>query len=90
MRHEQRTGKRILAAILLALCVWGLLLAVGAYLGLWHRAGEDGGLRDLRRFWIVLGIMALFLTFWLAALALRARRVQSRRPRDAPRPGRDD
>ncbi len=78
MNREQRTGKWVLAAIVLALCVWGMLLAIGAYLGLWHQGPNRGGLRDARRFWIVLAVVAAFLTFWGAALAMRARRVRTR------------
>jgi hypothetical protein len=74
VKREERTGRRILVAIVVALAVWGLVLAVGAYLGLWHQVGERGGLRDPRRFWIVFGVVAMFLLFWGAALAMRAKR----------------
>jgi uncharacterized membrane protein YhaH (DUF805 family) len=78
MTSHRRSGKWILLGIVLALCVWGILLAVGAYLGLWHQGRGQGGLRDPRRFWIVLGIVAIFLAFWGAALAMRTRRLRSR------------
>ena len=83
MSDQVQTSRRILLAILIALVVWGLLLAIGAYLGLWHQAGPRGGLRDARRFWIVFGVVAVFLGCWGAALAVRARRVFRRRLSDS-------
>ena len=78
MTSHERSGKRILIAIVVALAAWGVLLAVGAYLGMWHQGGGREGLRDPRRFWIVLGIVAAFLAFWGVALAVRTRRLRSR------------
>jgi uncharacterized membrane protein YhaH (DUF805 family) len=78
MSSHEGSGKRILIAIVVALAAWGVLLAVGAYLGMWHQGGGREGLRDPRRFWIVLGIVAAFLAFWGVALAVRARRLRSR------------
>src|SRR5688572_6121272 len=74
MTSQERSGRRLLFAIMLALAGWGLLLAVGAYLGLWDRAADDGVARDPRRFWVVLGVVGAFLALWGVALAVRARR----------------
>ena len=55
--------------IMLAVLVWGLLLAVGTFL--------FGGNHPLLRAAIVVGCTLAFLGLWLAALALRQRRVKS-------------
>ena len=56
------------AWIMLAVLVWGIVLAIGAYLFggtlLWQRAS------------IVLGSALLFVAFWLAMLAHRQRRMR--------------
>jgi hypothetical protein len=64
--------KRWLPIVLLAtaLVAWAGLFAAGAYLNL----GADRPQHDLRKPLIILGSMATFLTFWGAALWLRARR----------------
>jgi hypothetical protein len=74
----------MLIAILLALAGWGLLLAVGAYLGMWDTTPQETGTRDPRRFWIVLGAVAAFLAFWGTALAFRAWRRNPPRPPEGP------
>jgi hypothetical protein len=53
---------------MLAVLVWGGLLALGSYL--------FGGNYAVARAAIVLGITAGFLTLWLGALAARNRRVE--------------
>ena len=64
-------------AIILALAAWGLLLAIGAYLGLWQPDGQVAR-RDVRRFWIVFGVVAAFLAFWGAAILFRTARAAAR------------
>lgn len=54
--------------IMLAVLVWGGLLALGSYL--------FGGNHALARAAIVLGMTAGFLALWLGALAARKRRVE--------------
>ena len=54
--------------IMLAVLVWGGLLALGSYL--------FGGNHALARAAIVLAVTAGFLTLWLGALAARRRRVR--------------
>ena len=61
-----------------AVAIWGLLLAVGAYLDL----GDEQPERDARKFWIVLASVGAYLAFWGIALLVRARR-QSRQPPEA-------
>ena len=78
VKSQEQTSRRILIAIIVAVVVWGLLLAIGAYLGLWHQAGPRGGLRDPRRFWMVAGVVGLFLGVWGFALVVRARRLRRR------------
>jgi predicted Na+-dependent transporter len=58
-------AERILAWIMIALVVWGLFHAVGAWT-LNH---------DARRPLIVLACVAAFLGFWLTLLAARRRRL---------------
>jgi hypothetical protein len=79
VKSEEQAGKGLLIVIVVALAGWGVLLAVGAYLGMWDSTPQGADSRDPRRFWIVLGAIALFLAFWGTALALRMRR--SRPPR---------
>lgn len=55
---------RLIAFIMVAVVVWGALLATGAYLAK----------RDLRLPAIVMGCVATFLLFWWAMLAARRRR----------------
>ncbi len=59
-----------IALLAFALVLWAGLFATGAYLNL----GADRPRHDLRKPLIILGCMAGFLTFWGAALWLRARR----------------
>jgi len=58
-------AERILFWIMVALVVWGLFHAIGAWT-LNH---------DARRALIVLACVAMFLGFWLALLASRRRRL---------------
>jgi hypothetical protein len=60
----------IMAAVLL----WGLFLALGAYL--------FGGNLPVLRGLIIVGVVMAFLGFWLAALALRQRRLADERASD--------
>lgn len=82
VKSQDRSSKRLLIAIVLALAAWGVLLAVGAYLGLWSQGPQRSGLRDLRRFWVVLGAVGGFLALWGGALAVRTMRTRSRNERD--------
>ena len=52
--------------LMLSILVWGLILALGAYL--------FGGNQPLLRAAIVLGCTLAFLGLWMAALAVRRRR----------------
>jgi len=54
--------------IMLAVLVWGLFLALGAYL-------FGGNLPALRAL-IIAGVVVAFLGFWIVALALRQRRLE--------------
>jgi high-affinity Fe2+/Pb2+ permease len=54
--------------IMLAVLAWGLLLALGTYL--------FGGNQPLLRAAIVAGCTLGFLGLWLAALAMRQRRIK--------------
>jgi len=60
-------AERILAGIMVALVVWGIFHALGAWT-LNH---------DARRPLIVLACVASFLGFWLALLAARRRRLDN-------------
>ena len=66
-RSRKPSNWPLLALVAAAVAVWGLLLAVGAYL----QPGADVPERDPRRFWIVLGCVAGFLAVWGLALWLR-------------------
>jgi type VI protein secretion system component VasK len=66
-------AERILFGIMVAIVVWGLFHAAGAWM-LNH---------DARRPLIVLACVAAFLGFWLTMLAVRRRRLA--RPRDGTR-----
>ena len=55
------------AVIMLAVLGWGILLAIGSFL--------YGGTLPLVRAGIIFGVTAAFLGLWLAALALRKRRL---------------
>ncbi len=60
-----------------ALAVWGVLLAVGA----WLAPGSDEASRgDFRKLWVVAATVGGFLLLWGGALAVRARNVRRRPP----------
>lgn len=59
-----------LLAIAMALLIWGVLLALGAY---WSPAGEHAG-HDRRKLWVVAATTGGFLALWGAALWLGVRR----------------
>lgn len=80
------TNRRILVLIVLGLCVWGGLLAIGAY-------ESPGYNRSLNRGLVVVACFAAFLGFWWIMVRSRARRVANREsapphgestPTDAP------
>ena len=56
--------QRWIGLLIVALAVWGLYHAVGAYFFN----------HDIRRGLVVLACMALFVAFWLALLRFRAKR----------------
>jgi hypothetical protein len=70
MRYEPTNGRRLTTLIIGALVVWGLLLGLGAYLGL-DPATPD---RDFRRLWMVAAIVGGFVLSWVGLLALRRRK----------------
>ncbi|HVT30199.1 MAG TPA: hypothetical protein VHE81_19460 [Lacipirellulaceae bacterium] len=59
-----------LAVLALALVIWAIFFALGAYL----QIGVDQPHHDLRKPIIILACMAGFLAFWGLALWLRTRR----------------
>jgi 4-amino-4-deoxy-L-arabinose transferase-like glycosyltransferase len=69
MQHEP-TNRRLLWYIVAGLVAWGILLAIGAYLGLDPQTPD----RDYRRLWVVAAMTGGFLALWLGALALRNRK----------------
>jgi hypothetical protein len=70
MEREPTNQRLLLWAIIAALAGWGLLLSLGAYLGLDPETPD----RDVRRLLAVGGSVAVFLTVWLAALWLSRKR----------------
>ena len=70
MKHEPTNRRVLLWAIVVGLAAWGLLLALGAYLGLDPQTPD----RDFRRLWVVAATTGGFLVFWLGMLLLRRRR----------------
>ncbi len=70
MKYEPSNRQVLLWSIVAALALWGMLLGLGAYLGLDPQTPD----RDFRRLWIVAGMTGGFLAFWLGALLLRRRR----------------
>ncbi len=70
MDHEPTNRRVLLWAIVAALVAWGILLGLGAYLGLDPQTPD----RDFRRLWVVAATTGGFLAMWLGALALRGRR----------------
>ena len=63
-----RDAEKIIRGIMLALVVWGVIQAIGSWLFN----------HDPRRPLIVLACVGGFLGFWLAALAARRRRLESK------------
>jgi membrane protein DedA with SNARE-associated domain len=59
---------RVIFYIMLAVFVWGALLALGAYF--------YGGNRQLLKADIILGCVAIFLGLWAILLRARARRME--------------
>jgi hypothetical protein len=59
-----------LALLAVALLIWAGFFALGAYL----QVSTDLPRRDLRKPLIIMGSMAIFLSFWGLALWLRARK----------------
>ena len=59
-----------LALLAIALLIWAGFFALGAYL----QIGADVPSHDLRKPLIIMGTMAIFLSFWGLALWLRSRR----------------
>jgi len=66
--EEPTTTVNLTRWIMLAVLAWGLLLALGTYL--------FGGNQPLLRAAIVAGCTLGFLGLWLAALAMRQRRME--------------
>ena len=69
MRYEPTNRRGLLWLIVGALVFWGLLLALGAYLGLDPQTPKH----DFRKLWVVAATTGGFVLFWLAALRLRRR-----------------
>jgi high-affinity Fe2+/Pb2+ permease len=67
--HDSATAPSATRWIILAVLIWGLLLALGTYL--------FGGNQPLLRAAIVAGCTFGFLGLWLAALAVRQRRLRN-------------
>jgi amino acid transporter len=65
----ERSRMGLTAWIMLAVLGWGILLAIGSFL--------YGGTLPLVRAGIIFGVTVAFLGLWLAALALRRRRLAS-------------
>jgi amino acid transporter len=65
----ERSRMGLTAWIMLAVLGWGILLATGSFL--------YGGTLPLVRAGIIFGVTVAFLGLWLAALALRRRRLAS-------------
>ena len=77
MSESNNQSKWILRGIAGALAAWGLFLAVGAYL-----AGDGDRSHDFRKLWVVAGMVAAFLMLWGGALAVRARKLRQKTPKD--------
>ena len=64
---DEKSSRRLIAGLIVALAAWGIYLAVGAT-GQW----TDVGLFDARRSAVVLACSALFLGTWVVVLVLRS------------------
>lgn len=69
MKPAASTRPSLTTWIMLAVLVWGILLALGSYL--------FGGNHPALRAVIVLAATCSFLVLWMAALAVRKRREDS-------------
>ncbi len=70
MDHEPTNRRVLMRVVVGGLIAWGLLLGLGAYLGLASEMPD----RDIRRMLLVGGSVAAFLAVWMTALWLRSRR----------------
>ena len=70
MKYEPTNRRVLLWSIFGALVVWGLVLALGAYLGLDPQTPDH----DFRRVGVVAVALGGFLAVWLALLLLRKRK----------------
>lgn len=70
MDSEARQRQLMMRGVMGALAAWGILLAVGSFLGI-DRQTPD---RDFRRLLVVAATTGGFLLFWLAALRFGKRR----------------
>ena len=64
---ESKSNRQVMLGIMLGLVAWGCYLAVGNYVQHHNLLGSL----------IIIGCVALFLAFWLAALAVRRARRDS-------------
>jgi membrane protein DedA with SNARE-associated domain len=69
MKYEPTNRRVLLWTIIAALAAWGVLLAVGAYLGLDPQTPDH----DLRRVGVALLAVGGFLGVWLLLLVTRRR-----------------
>ncbi len=72
-------GRKVLIGLTLALAVWGIYHAVGAYFG---GFGGENLRHDFARSLVVLGCMGAFLAFWWWLVLTRKPRSQSHRRHD--------
>jgi hypothetical protein len=70
VKSEQEKRKRATYGLMLVLAAWGLLLGLGAYLGIDALTPSH----DVRRSLVVVGAVGGFLLMWGVALWLRGRR----------------
>lgn len=68
--HAEPPPNTMMKWLIAALAAWGLLLGIGAYLGLDAQTPS----RDYRRMLIVAATIGGFLLLWLAAVAKRKNR----------------
>ena len=71
MSDAQATGRKIINGITLAVLIWGLIHAIGAYVF------NEGGWHVLKAV-IIYAFVVAFLIFWTAVLSLRTRRLRQR------------